>query len=264
MADTPDTLHFIESLQGGGRYSFTDAEARETVTASARAVAEALRRLRSSRRIATPRRGFNVIVPPEYREPGCPPASWFIDDLMRYVGRPYYVGLLSAAAIHGAAHQQPMRFQVVTDRPMRSAEAGRVQIDFHVSRGAETAPVIQAQTDTGYMRVSTPEVTAFDLVHFPTAAGGLNNVATVLADLAEILHADALRALATSRPTPEIQRLGYLLDLVGHQQRADPLMRELASRRVRLVLLVPGLPAGADRATVPWRVVPNETIDLDT
>ena len=263
MADTSDTLHFIESLQGKGRYSFTDAEARAAVAASARAVAEALRRLRSAQRLATPRRGFNVIVPPEYREPGCPPASWFIEDLMRFVGRPYYVALLTAAAIHGAAHQQPMRFQVITDRPMRSAEAGRVRIDFHVSRGAETSSVTQVQTDTGYMRVSTPDVTAFDLVRFVAAAGGLSNVATVLSDLAETLHADALRELATSRPTPEIQRLGYLLDLVGHQQLADALTRELASRRVRSVSLAPGLPAGADRASVPWRVVLNETIDLD-
>jgi len=32
------------------------------------------------------------------------------------------VGVLSAAAIHGAAHQQPMIFQVVTDKPTRPAE----------------------------------------------------------------------------------------------------------------------------------------------
>jgi predicted transcriptional regulator of viral defense system len=177
------------------------------VAASARAMAEALRRLRSNRRIATPRRGFNVIVPPEYREQGCPPAPWFIDDLMRFVGRPYYVALLTAAAVHGAAHQQPMRFQVVTDRPMRPAEAGRVRIDFHVSHGAETAPVVQVQTDTGYMRVSTPDVTAFDLVRFVAVAGGLSNVATVLADLPESLQADALRVLGTSRPRPRFSGL---------------------------------------------------------
>src|SRR5665647_314060 len=188
MVDYPDAVHFIEGLQAAGRYSFTDAEARSGVAGSARAVAEALRRLRSGHRLATPRRGFNVIVTPEHRVTGCPPASWFIDDLMRFVGRPYYVALLSAAAVHGAAHQQPMRFQVVTDRPMRPAEAGRVRIDFHVSRSAVSAPVVQAQTETGYMRVSTPETTAFDLVHFVAASGGLSNVATVLVDLAERLQ----------------------------------------------------------------------------
>jgi predicted transcriptional regulator of viral defense system len=263
MADTGDTFHFIEGLQAQGRYTFTDVDARGSVAASARAVAEALRRLRADCRIATPRRGFNVIVPPEYREPGCPPAGWFIDDLMRYVGRPYYVALLSAAAFHGAAHQQPMRFQVVTDRPLRSAEAGRVGIDFHVSGTAETTPVDQVQAETGYMSVSTPEATAFDLVRFAAAAGGLANVATVLSELAERLRADDLRELAATRPTPEVQRLGYLLDLVGRPQLADPLARVLGSRRVRSIQLAPDRSDGEGRAQPPWRVIPNETLDLD-
>ena len=264
MADTVDIRRFLDDLQAQGRYSFTDAEARDAVTSSPRAAAEALRRLRADGRVATPRKGFDVIVPPEYREAGCPPASWFIDDLMRFTGRPYYVALLSAAAVHGAAHQQPMRFQVVTDRPMRPAGAGRVRIEFHVSRDAEAAPVVRVQTDTGYMRVSTPEATAFDLVRFPEASGGLGNVATVLADLSEAMRSDALRGLATGRPTPEVQRLGYLLDLIGRQQLADPLARALAARRVRPVLLDPGAKDGPrDAGPPPWRVVSNETIDLD-
>jgi len=65
---------------------------------------------------------------------------------MRFLEQPYYVGLLSAAATHGAAHQQPMVFQVVTDRPTRPARAGRVRIEFHMSRQVETAPVVEVQT----------------------------------------------------------------------------------------------------------------------
>lgn len=263
MDDSVDIAHFLEDLQAHGRYSFTDVEVRHSVAASGRAVAEALRRLRAHRRIATPRRGFSVIVPPEYREAGCVPASWFIDDLMRFVGRPYYVALLSAAAVHGAAHQQPMRFQVVTDRAMRPVQAGRVHVDFHVSRDAESAPVARVQTDTGYMHVSTPEATAFDLVRFVMATGGLSNVATVLTELAESLQTDELRALAAVRPTPEVQRLGYLLDLVGRQSLADPLARSLAGRRVRAILLAPGRAGEARSAPPPWRVVPNEAVDLD-
>jgi len=43
----------------------------------------------------------------EYRVAGAPPASWYIDDFMKAVGTPYYVGVLTAAALHGAAHQAP-------------------------------------------------------------------------------------------------------------------------------------------------------------
>jgi predicted transcriptional regulator of viral defense system len=264
MADTVDIRTFLDDLQAQGRYSFTHSEARDAVTSSPRAVAEALRRLRAGGRVATPRRGFNVIVPPEYRKAGCPPASWFIDDLMRFVRRPYYVALLSAAAVHGAAHQQPMRFQVVTDGPMRPAGAGRVRIEFHVSRDAESAPTALVQTDTGFMRVATPEGTAFDLVRFVEASGGLGNVATVLADLSEVMRSDALRGLATGRPTPEVQRLGHLLDLIGRPQLADPLARALVARRVRPVLLAPGTKDGPrDVGPPPWRVMSNEIVDLD-
>jgi hypothetical protein len=86
---------------------------------------------------------------------------------MRFLGQPYYVGLLSAAAIHGAAHQQPMVFQVITDRPTRPARAGRVRIEFHMSRQVESAPVLEVRTETGSMRVSTPETAAYDLVASP-------------------------------------------------------------------------------------------------
>jgi len=258
-----DVSEFVEHLQMQGRYSFADTEALSSVASSGRAATEALRRLRARRRIVSPRRGFSVIVPPEYREAGSPPASWFIDDLMRFLGRPYYVGLLSAAALYGAAHHQPMLFQVVTSVALRRADAGRVRIDFHVSRDVGSGPVSQVQTDTGYMRVSTPELTAFDLMRFATAVGGLGNAAAVLSELAERLETDALRVLAAARPTPEVQRLGYLLDLIGSQHLADPLARALAGRRVRPVLLSPGLPGGDGPALPPWRVVANEALDID-
>ena len=45
------------------------------------------------------------VVPPQYASWGAPPPGWYIDDLMRHEGRPYYVGLLKAAELHGATHQ---------------------------------------------------------------------------------------------------------------------------------------------------------------
>jgi predicted transcriptional regulator of viral defense system len=182
---------------------------------------------------------------------------------MGWLGRPYYVALLSAAAIHGAAHQQPMRFQVITSLPLRPTAVGRVRIDFHVSRTVESSPIVRMQTDTGYMRVSTPEATAFDLMRFVAACGGLSNIATVVGELAESMAPEALRPLSVERAAPEVQRLGYLLDLVGQERLADPLMRGLAGRRVRPVLLAPGSSAGGARAEPPWRVIVNERIEID-
>ena len=116
-----------------------------------------------------------------------------------------------------------------------------------------------AQTDTGYS--GCPHPSPRRSTRFVAPAGGLSNVAAVFQTSLRPAG-DALRELR-HRAQPEIQRLGYLLDLVGEQQLGDPLTRELASKRVHPVPLAPGLPAVTGRATIPWRVVPNETIDID-
>lgn len=254
---------FVDDLQASGRYTFTDSELRESMAKSEIAIANALRRLKRRMRLASPRRGFYAIVPTEYRDVGAPPVTWFIDDLMGFLGQPYYVALLSAAAVHGAAHQQPMGFDVMTDRPTREATAGRSRVVFHMSSSLADTQVLSVQTETGYMRVATPESTAFDLVRFAGASGGWRNVATVLAELADHLDPEALSALAGRRKTPEIQRLGYLLDLVVQPRLAVPLLRLLSSRRFRSVPLAPEAPRGEIAAAAPWRVIPNEPVEVD-
>jgi predicted transcriptional regulator of viral defense system len=267
MADlkTQSLTAFVEDLQARGRYTFTRADAASGNQRSEVALEAALRRLKRRGRIASPRRGFYVLVPVEYREAGCPPASWFIDDLMRYLKQPYYVGLLSAAAIHGAAHQQPMVFQVVTNRPTRAARAGRVRIAFHMSRIIKLAPLAEVQTETGSMRVSSPEATAFDLVRFAPAAGHLDNVATVLGELAEKLDLAALATLAHAYPAPDAQRLGYLLEQLGKTELAESLMASLEARRHRPVLLAPGQAHDRSQSSTDprWRVIPNVIVEAD-
>src|SRR5579885_2293997 len=131
---------FIEALQSSGRYVFTKEEAHRALRLSDIALKNALWRLVRSGRVASPRRGFYVVVPPEYKAAGSIPPSWFIRELMTYLDRPYYVGLLSAAALHGAAHQAPHELQVVTDRPLRIVEIGQVRIRFVKTAGVSTTP----------------------------------------------------------------------------------------------------------------------------
>ena len=253
----------IDELQSTGRYVFTVADLDLNGDRSLIATQAALRRLNKRGRIASPRRGFHVIVPIEYREAGCPPPSWFIDDLMGYLGQPYYVALLSAAGLHGAAHQQPMVFQVITDRATRPMRVGRVGIEFHVSRVVREIPVTEVQTETGTMRVSVPEATAFDLVRFQGSAGQLRNVATILDELGEQLDSEVLVQLAPLYKLPDVQRLGYLLDQVGHRQLAAPLRQWLKGRRYRAVPLRSGWEVRDRSPDSRWRVIPNEEVEVD-
>jgi predicted transcriptional regulator of viral defense system len=260
---SPSLSAFVDDTQAAGRYTFLSSEARGALGVSEIALDNAIRRLKDRGRLIAPRRGFLVIVPTEYRVAGAPPPSWFIDDLMSFLGQPYYVSLLSAAGLHGASHQQSMVFQVMTDRPTRPAEVGRARIEFHATRTVEESPTTGMQTETGLMRVSTPEVTAFDLVKFSAACGGWSNVATVLSELAERIDPASLQALAEVRKSPEVQRLGFLLDQAGQSRLADALLRSLAVRRYRPVLLARDMPRGDSVPTAPWRVIPNVEIELD-
>jgi len=126
----------------------------------------------------------------------------------------------------------------------------------------ERMPVIEKQTETGTMRVATPETCAFDMVRYPAAAGHLSNAATVLVELAERLDARKLVDVAPLLRLPDVQRLGYLLDAVGHGAVASLLAQWLAAKRPRAVLLQQGGEAGAE-VDPRWRVVPNAELELD-
>jgi len=93
--------------------------------------------------------------------------------------------MLSAAALYGSGHQQPQEFQVVTDHPQRLILAGRMRIQFLVKRPLQRTVTATTKTETGTMCISTPEATAIDLIRYVSASGGLNNIATVLAELAQ-------------------------------------------------------------------------------
>lgn len=79
------------------------------------AIKRALNRLSEKGKIVSVFKGYYIIVPPQYAARGILPPALFIDGLMQYLNKPYYVGLINAAAFHGAAHQQPQEFFVFTE-----------------------------------------------------------------------------------------------------------------------------------------------------
>jgi hypothetical protein len=50
---------------------------------------------------------------------------------MKFLKRPYYVGLLNAAAFYGAAHQQPQEYFVFTNfPPLRPTSKRGIKINY--------------------------------------------------------------------------------------------------------------------------------------
>src|ERR1700728_4040664 len=145
---------YMTRLLSTGSVVFSAEEARKALGVSHGALLDAAERQQRKKHLVSPRRGFYVIVPPQYLSWGAPPPPWYIDDLMRQEGRPYYVGLLKAAELHGATHQAVMEFQVVTDRQLPKIKAGRSWITFHYRKDMKSVRdgIIDRQTDTGTMK----------------------------------------------------------------------------------------------------------------
>lgn len=255
---------FVDALQAGGRYTFTRDEALGALGVSDAALKLAARRLVTKRRLAMPRRGFFVIVPLEHSAAGAPPASWFLDDLMKFEQAGYYLGLLSAAALHGAAHEQPQEAQVVTDRQLRPATAGRNRLRFFLKRDVARTPTEAQRTETGTLRVSTPEATALDLVRYAENLGGLSAVAAVLSELAERLDPNRLaEAAGAGVELSVVQRAGYLLDRVGAKEKTGPLADWLRGQHPRRSLLRAGPGPRRGRPDERWGILENERVEVE-
>ncbi|MCA9758687.1 MAG: type IV toxin-antitoxin system AbiEi family antitoxin [Candidatus Eisenbacteria bacterium] len=254
---------YIEDLQIRGRLVFTTDDVVQALGKSVPAVRAQLRRLKDKGQVADPLRGFHVVVPPRYRALGCLPAEQFVPQLMAHLGEPYYVTLLSAAAYHGAAHQKPQMFQVMVPKARRGIECGGVRVDFVARRDMEDTPVVERNTPAGVIRVASPAATALELVGYPDRSGYIDNIATVLSELSETIDRDGLRAEARRAPIAWVQRLGYLLALIGQNEHADDLEVVLAERNLFVVPLAPWAKMEGAPRDSRWKVAVNADVEPD-
>jgi len=254
---------FVNETRAKGRYSFSLEELVKCFSISDKALNQALFRLKSKNKISQIRKGFYAIITPEYSRQGIVPPNLFIDDLMKSLGKKYYVGLLSAAALHGAAHQQPMEYYVITEKPaLRDIKNEKLSFNFFVKQSWQEADIIQKKTDAGYINVSTPELTALDLLTYGDF--GINRILTILEELSEEMKPSNLARAARNYPlTSTIQRLGYLIDKrVGNQKLAAILRKILNDRKIGPI---PLLKSSDNKGSldIDWKIYLNTELDSD-
>lgn len=263
-ANSRDLPSWVDSRQEQGLYFFTREEALQTLQFTEEAFKKAAARLAKKDRISRIRSGFFVIIPLEYRSTGILPPEWFIADLMAYLEQPYYVGLLSAASLHGAAHQQPQQFQVVTTVPQREVRKKGLAIRFFFKTNFKATPVTPVKVQTGHIFVSSPETTALDLIRYARSIGGLDRVLTVLQELGESMDAakliDAAKADGTLVCT---QRLGWLMEKSGNAPLVKDLAGFIADRNPPFARLDPSLPAADSEKDARWRLWINTDVESD-
>ena len=273
MTDTPSTVMGIKPrdlpdwLLSHGSAFTTTAEVARLLDVTTKEVAPIAARWRAKGHAFSPTPGVYVPIPSEFRAWGAVPANRFVDPLMKHLGHPYYVGYLSAAEIHDAAHQRPQVFQVVTTARLANRTFGRVRLAFITSASTSLRPTVEVNTPTGTIKVSTPEVTVLDLVADPTRGGGLSNIATVIADLLEDnrIRIDQLMNIVEQYPVSVAQRTGWMIERAaeetGKEIDLEPLAA-IANHRAERTLLSPSAPR---RGTTNrrWGVVVNTDVESD-
>lgn len=261
-----DAIHdFIDGFQARGQYYFLKRQLLEKSGQAEKVANRSLARLQAKNRILLVRRGFYVIVPIEFRRTGILPPEWFIHSLMQFLNVEYYVGLLSAAAIWGASHQKPQEFHVLTSCQFRPIQDRALKIRFFRKLDFPDPAFLKNQkTETGFMRLSSPELTALDLVRYSKAVGGLSLVATTLAELGEIIEPRALLTIARKEKSlAPLQRVGLILDQLGFSSRTNELAEFVRKKADIPVLLDPSLPRADSRWIRKWNIFENLKIEAD-
>jgi len=167
---------FCEARLALGRVSLSLTDLVKESGLSAIAAKRQLSRLGDKVVRVSPRKPFFLIVGPEHRSMGAPPANWWLHDYFDWLGRPYYLALQSAASSFGSNPQALQVTQVMTNRPSRAIKVGRIHVRFFVKRRIERTPTQQPAGAVAPLLVSTPEATVFDLIRYAKRASAESSV----------------------------------------------------------------------------------------
>jgi len=259
---------WVEHLASRGRYSFSLNEVRNTfINDTEAAIKLKLTRLSRRGKIISVHKGYYLIITPQYASRGILPPPLFIDGLMKFLERPYYVGLLNAASFYGAAHQQPQEYFIFTDFPvLRPTKKKSIRVNYISKKIITGKHLEKKKTETGYINVSNPALTALDLVQFDKRIGGLNRAATVLNELAEAIKPEQItKSLLKEASVTTIQRLGFLLEVILKQDIGSLLYEEckkagLEFFRIPLKTSSKKIGFSSDER---WKVIVNTEIEID-
>jgi len=238
MNSEKTVAQFLEEKARSGRYYFVLDELVTELGHKKNSVSVSLSRLAKNGKVQMIRNGFGIITA---HTNGPLDPSYFLDAMMKHLDAQYYVGLLNAAAHRGASHQAVMTYTVVTDKFLKPVKLKGLTIDFVTKNHFEDITEVEKVGGLGgYYYISTPELTAIDLVRFPRKSGFLNNVATVLSELSESMKLEKLKSICEKTRTPiaTLQRLGYIFDkFLDEKNFADCIYKILITKKMQVVPL---------------------------
>ena len=284
MAFPSVLISWIDGLHQNGQTSFALPEALAATGLSRGAFLDAAERLQRKERLHRVRNGFYVPIRESRRNVGAPCSEQFLGELMAFEGCEYYVAFLMAAHFHAAGHHAVGSFQVVSNKRLPPVlRVGPRGFRFCYRRDfGPIRPFLQdvegyrseRTEDRRMLKVSTPELTLFDLVARPGFAGGYDNIANVAIEIGSHLAPDALAACSELFPRAVVQRAGFFIEQAEHRNCATALEQSLVNRRPQWVEFHPRLTAAAadtlQLSSLPaplrsrrWRVIVRQPLEPD-
>ena len=250
-----------------GYYTFTIEDVKNNFPQFSDAyIRTSLYRLTVKKKIISPWKGFYVIMPIEFALKAVIPPVFYIDALMSFLSKKYYVSLLNAASFYGASHQRAQTFSVTTEAPkLRNTTKTGTSILFFSKKNIPEKFIRKHKAQSGYINVASPELTAIDLIENEKHIGGLNRACTVLNELVDSIDFEKLNdEFFTLAPAPIYQRFGYILESVlEREELANKIKSKMPFSTTRNVPFKIGKSTEDCEIDRKWKVIINQEIEID-
>ena len=257
---------YIHKLQSLEEYAFSWKELLHQSNKTTVSLKRELSRLVAKKEIVNLRKGFYLIIPPRYSKQGQIPVQLYIEKLFKTLHRNYYIGFYSAAKFHGASHQQVQQEYIMIEHPtLINIKKHNIRLEFRTTSCWPQKNIQKKKSDAGIFRISSPALTAVDLIHHQTKLGGINRVLTVLEELMEELNPKDIAELLTWYPHKStLQRFGFLLHEFGADKKLiRPIKEYVTTTKHYPVLLTPRSGQRPGSTHNEWKVDVNVSLESD-
>ncbi len=257
---------YIKQLLSIENFSFSLEEITQQTDNKGTSLKFELARLIEKKEIVNLRKGFYLIIPPRYSRQGQIPIQLYIEKLFKYLNKSYYLGFYTAAKFHGASHQQSQKEYVMIQTPsLPDINKNSIDIRFFTTTTLTNKNIIEKKSDAGIFKISSPILTAVDLIHHQTKLGGLNRMLAIIEELSEEINEIDLTELLTWYPHKStLQRLGFILELVEADEKLIKILSKYFERdNYYPVLLSPRSSEKPGAVNNKWKVAINIKLESD-
>ncbi len=209
-----------------------------------------LQRMHKQGDLIQPWKGVYIISPDEYFNGNEVHVREYLDVIMRYTGRGYYVALQNSIEELVPSYDAPhLSFHVIVDGKGLPSSNGKTSppLSLSYSRLIPYSYIFNKETKYGNINIATAELTAIDLVTYIDATGGFQAIVEALKALSSKLNFRRMKEdIFEYRTAANIQRLGYIIEnILDMPAKAQPLHDLLDKRYDKFYarnLLAPALP----------------------